>query len=752
MKKISACWIAKNEEENIKRSIKSVRGLVDEMIVVDTGSEDGTAAAAEALGAKVFPFEWIHDFAAARNYALDQATGDIIIFLDADEWFEPALGKKDGSTIVKWLTENNAEALFVPMHNMNMQTGLVFDRSEILRIFYRRPDIRYYRKIHEALFKPGMKPLLASTITELTLLHSGYSPEVMTGKSDRNIEMLESIGDDDEQRYVNLFYLMREYHNRGNTDEAFQYMMKLAQNPSDIQKLVRRFPAYSSHFFYVALSICRDNRGKVSRRFVRESIIQPMKKMVQNHPGVFSIDLYYQTLFDKKEDKLLEGIELLERRQLPNVKEGGYTGSISAIYAAGARAAVRRGMWEKAFDYSSKGLIETHIFLGDVMRVMLNCLRGQEEVEIIAFLNSVMDISNPYRLRLLVSSLKFEGYQSLYVYYLKKQIDMGQATKGAFLYMMMLLGKYEKAVEAVLAEDFKADDDLVQEALFLAAVCSGKEEIYREHHERMGDYTNILDSFFSGIPLESVTLDEIRLLQNHYHDVAFAIGVERADRLLHVFERQRQVTFFHKAKYCVDSGLYDLILREPSFGLEDDFTTQLLLIQANCGVGRYDEALAMIERLLPIMNFEARLYDALLVVAEKAAPKTAATARVLYNAYQSLWDEYTDLNDVIVTGFAYDDSSKQQKKALSAMTAERLQKELDELPKTDHPLLKDVRLQAAKIYAEQKMPVMAEGCYKRLLACGYNDQEIRDGLAELYEAAGNPDMAASLKDKQEVPC
>ena len=78
---ISACVIAKNEEENIGRWLDSMKNVADEMIVVDTGSTDRTVAMAEAAGANVYHFDWCDDFAAAKNFALDQAKGKWILFL-----------------------------------------------------------------------------------------------------------------------------------------------------------------------------------------------------------------------------------------------------------------------------------------------------------------------------------------------------------------------------------------------------------------------------------------------------------------------------------------------------------------------------------------------------------------------------------------------------------------------------------------------------------------------------------------------
>lgn len=84
--RISQCMIVKNEEKNIERALSWGRDVMWEQIVVDTGSTDRTAELAESMGAKVYTFPWIHDFSAAKNYAIEQARGEWIAFLDADEY------------------------------------------------------------------------------------------------------------------------------------------------------------------------------------------------------------------------------------------------------------------------------------------------------------------------------------------------------------------------------------------------------------------------------------------------------------------------------------------------------------------------------------------------------------------------------------------------------------------------------------------------------------------------------------------
>ena len=92
--RVSLTMIVRDEEENLPRCLESVRGIFDEIIVVDTGSVDRTKEIAREFGAQVFDFAWVDDFAAARNEGLSHATGDYAFWLDADDLVEPATRTK----------------------------------------------------------------------------------------------------------------------------------------------------------------------------------------------------------------------------------------------------------------------------------------------------------------------------------------------------------------------------------------------------------------------------------------------------------------------------------------------------------------------------------------------------------------------------------------------------------------------------------------------------------------------------------
>jgi GT2 family glycosyltransferase len=92
--RVSLTMIVRDEQNNLPACLQSVRGVFDEIVVVDTGSTDRTAEIARSFGARVFDFVWVDDFAAARNAALARATGDYACWLDADDVAEPAQRQK----------------------------------------------------------------------------------------------------------------------------------------------------------------------------------------------------------------------------------------------------------------------------------------------------------------------------------------------------------------------------------------------------------------------------------------------------------------------------------------------------------------------------------------------------------------------------------------------------------------------------------------------------------------------------------
>lgn len=143
MGRLSLCMIVRNEERMLPDFLASVAGIWDELIVVDTGSEDDTPRLAEAAGARVLHHTWQDDFSAARNASLAAATGDWICYLDADERCTPELAAQ----IRDLLEDPQAGAATVVMRNRRPD-GTHRD-ADLLRLFRNDPDIRFRHRIHE---------------------------------------------------------------------------------------------------------------------------------------------------------------------------------------------------------------------------------------------------------------------------------------------------------------------------------------------------------------------------------------------------------------------------------------------------------------------------------------------------------------------------------------------------------------------------------------------------------------------------
>jgi tetratricopeptide (TPR) repeat protein len=183
--------IVKNEAANLGRALESLRGVVDELLVVDTGSTDGTQALAESLGARVLAFAWTGRFADARNFALGQARGAWALIMDADE----ALHPDDRPLLGQLVAGDTAEAYICTVVNyigdgVHGET-LIDHRVSLLR---RRPEYRYTGALHENLQDRilAARPDAPIAVVPLRILHYGYLDAELAraGKRERNRAIL----------------------------------------------------------------------------------------------------------------------------------------------------------------------------------------------------------------------------------------------------------------------------------------------------------------------------------------------------------------------------------------------------------------------------------------------------------------------------------------------------------------------------------------------------------------------------------
>lgn len=213
---ISLCMIVKNEKETLGRCLDSVGSVVDEIIIVDTGSTDDTQQIALKYTNKIYDFQWIDDFSAARNYAFEQATMDYILWMDADD----ILLEDDRSKLID-LKEHFDESIDIVM--MKYNTG--FDGEGNVTFSYYRERLsrrtgnyKWYEPVHEYLQFGGN-----IINVDIAITHKKIRPP----EKERNIKIYEKIISQDKVLSPRgLYYYARELKDNQRFTDAITFFNK----------------------------------------------------------------------------------------------------------------------------------------------------------------------------------------------------------------------------------------------------------------------------------------------------------------------------------------------------------------------------------------------------------------------------------------------------------------------------------------------------------------------------------------------
>lgn len=243
---VSLCMIVKNEEQTLERCLASVKDIIDEVIIVDTGSTDRTKELAAKWTSKVFDFPWNDDFATARNFSFAQATMDYILWLDADD----ILLQEDLEKFI-----HLKETLDPSVDTVSMDYACTFDdRGSLLlsvrryRLLRREKNFKWYGVIHEDLDVSGI----------------GYDSDIVVThrqihtRTDRNLRIYENLlasgmilGTRDMLHYATELYQFQEY------EKAIEYYLKFIR--------VKDTPLEHKIYACVQLSYCYHHIGNQER-------------------------------------------------------------------------------------------------------------------------------------------------------------------------------------------------------------------------------------------------------------------------------------------------------------------------------------------------------------------------------------------------------------------------------------------------------------------------------------------------------
>ncbi|WP_367568447.1 glycosyltransferase [Lacrimispora sp.] len=415
--RLSQCMIVKNEEKNIRRALSWGKGIVCEQIVVDTGSTDQTVEIAKEMGAKVLYFPWVNDFSAAKNFAIEQAKGNWIAFLDADEYFSPEEAKKI-LPLIKRL-----EKMFYPslrphsivhlLANLDIN-GNVANTGAQERIFRNMPNLRYKNRIHEMLgLTDGGQVFALNMIKELTIFHTGYTSEAFKeqNKEERNISMIQMELEEHPEDDGLWSYLADSLSAAGRKEEAEKIYLRIIENPEAAIGEIRKNTNWAN---LLKVRYQRNSCGE-------EEMLYAYQKAKNGGYTSPDVDFWLGEWFYRKGDEengkkhLEQALQLLE--QYTDTADLDLPGQLFLVYQQLCFSSYKRELLQEAIRYGVLAL-RREPYRIDVLSVILLLLKrepGEEETAegTFAFLSKLYDLSSFKNKAFLVKSSEKNLFPSL---------------------------------------------------------------------------------------------------------------------------------------------------------------------------------------------------------------------------------------------------------------------------------------------------------------------------------------------------
>ncbi|MBF8984568.1 glycosyltransferase [Lutibacter sp. B2] len=229
---LSLCMIVKNAEKELGRCLESAKDIVDEMIIVDTGSMDHTVKIAKNYGAKVFYFKWNDNFSDARNFSLEKATGDWILVMDSDE----EMVNCDRDQVNELLNNNKVDVyMFKSLSYVGHRPGLETMANMNIRLIRNYKGYKYSGALHEQLYDSiNNDPLTKYSFgkEEIVIYHYGYLQDdsKQKQKSERNVKILNGMIKNDSENLFYMYNMGSEYFKLKKYKEALVCYEKAYKN------------------------------------------------------------------------------------------------------------------------------------------------------------------------------------------------------------------------------------------------------------------------------------------------------------------------------------------------------------------------------------------------------------------------------------------------------------------------------------------------------------------------------------------
>ncbi|MBZ0198628.1 MAG: glycosyltransferase [Ignavibacteriaceae bacterium] len=281
-KLITLSMIVKNEEKFLTGCLESVKGVVDEIVIVDTGSTDNTKKIAAEFGAKVFDFNWVNDFSAARNFSLQNSTGNWILYLDADERLH-----QNSKQRIKKLAGGSRKKAYSCIVNSIDNVKNRPSKMDYIRFFPRHPGVKFEGAAHEQIIPSLIKTSHQIIRTEIEIIHLGYniSADELKLKAGRNLSLLLNDYKIKKHSY-SAFQIAQSYSLMSDEENAVKYF-KIAL---DDAKLLSAYKAVAFRYLaaYESQKMKWNEAFDLAQKSLLADAMQPLTYLVlsQIYQGV----------------------------------------------------------------------------------------------------------------------------------------------------------------------------------------------------------------------------------------------------------------------------------------------------------------------------------------------------------------------------------------------------------------------------------------------------------------------------------
>ncbi|WP_019555474.1 glycosyltransferase [Propionispira raffinosivorans] len=566
--KISACIITKNEEKNMESYFAKIQGLVQEIILVDTGSTDRTVEIARSHGAKIYQYEWKQDFAAAKNYALQHATGDWIVFLDADEYF-PSESIENLKKYLKTVHNNKkCDAIGVRIVNIDIDK----DDQEIssfvnIRIFRNRLNLRYKNAIHEEVYNTKGTVHIFMLENDIKVYHTGYSTSIAREKMQRNLAILLKEIAEEGEKPAHYRYLCDCYHGLDDYANAIKY------GRLHIEAKLSSLGAEQTVYDKVIDALINSEADS-------NEIRAEIKRAIQTFPN--SPDFYcaygrfawLQKNYEMALQYFLKAISLRAQESKGSYQANSFDGHLTAVYFFMGEIYFLKNQSEQALTYYCKSLLR-HKYNAEIFQRVYRLLMNTDPIEVISLFNGIYERTQK-DISFIIENLSNCPKNKIFAYYSNILTrDFSVEVDSLWQYQMLGLGNYQKLYVTSM-------ESMMQNSHMLASACiaqNNKQLMNEQYIKALNEaFKTVVLRFYDEtlklneelFPAYETILKELLLIQSssldHYLELAEDFSNENILKITKILEEKKK---YSKALNVYRQVYLRLSLSNPSEYYED---------------------------------------------------------------------------------------------------------------------------------------------------------------------------------------